>query len=103
MEESKLLIPKDRRVRSQKILQKVRESPCLICGTTPSDPHHLRIVGHQRGLGIKNGDDFTVPLCRKHHEELHSFGSEALFFALHGVDFEVVLAQMEKTNGASKD
>lgn len=44
---------------------------------------------------MKNGDDFTIPLCRKHHEELHLFGDEALFLALHGVDHMLILAQMK--------
>jgi hypothetical protein len=44
------------------------------------------MAGHQRGLGIKNGDNFTIPLCRTHHDKLHMFGSEELFLALHGID-----------------
>lgn len=44
---------------------------------------------------MKNGDDFTIPLCRRHHEELHLFGDEALFLALHGVDHMLILAQMK--------
>lgn len=44
---------------------------------------------------MKNGDDFTIPLCRKHHDELHSFGDEALFLALHGIDHVLILAQMK--------
>ena len=84
------------RLRSQKHLAKVRELPCVICGWIPSDPHHLRSVGHQRGASIKNGDDFTIPLCRKHHEELHMFGSEKLFLDLHGIDAKLILAQMKE-------
>jgi hypothetical protein len=44
---------------------------------------------------MKNGDDFTIPLCRKHHDELHAFGDEALFLALHGIDHVLILAQMK--------
>ncbi|MDK2548025.1 DUF968 domain-containing protein, partial [Escherichia coli] len=34
------------------------------------DPHHL--IGHgQGGMGTKAHDLFVLPLCRKHHDELH--------------------------------
>jgi hypothetical protein len=45
---------------------------------------------------LKNGDDFTIPLCRKHHDELHAFGDEKLFLDLHGIDAKVVLAQIKE-------
>lgn len=73
--------------------------PCCICGAVPSDPHHLRILGHARGLGIKNGDDFTIPLCRTHHDELHDFGSEKLFLDMYGLDAVSIL---DKINGGLK-
>jgi hypothetical protein len=72
----------------------VRTFPCAICGTLPSDAHHLKSVGHLRGAAIKNGDDYTIPLCRKHHEELHHLGSEKLFLALHGIDVIEILRQL---------
>lgn len=77
---------KSDRLRSEKHLASVREAGCCICGYEPSDPHHLRILGHARGLGIKNGDDYTIPLCRTHHDELHMFGDEQLFLDMHGLD-----------------
>lgn len=45
-------------------------------------------------MSLKNGDDFTIPLCRKHHDELHNFGDEELFLALHGVDAALILRQL---------
>ena len=83
------------RLRSSKHLEKVRDFPCVICKNPSVDAHHLRITGHKRGMSIKNSDEFTIPLCRKHHEELHNFGSEALFLALHGIDHMLILAQMK--------
>jgi hypothetical protein len=47
---------------------------CLICGRKPADPHHLRFV-QQRALGRKVSDEFTVPLCRGHHREVHRSGA----------------------------
>src|SRR5262249_39112380 len=48
---------------------------CLICGRSPSDAHHLRF-GQPRALGRKVSDEFTVPLCRVHHRELHRGSDE---------------------------
>jgi hypothetical protein len=38
-------------------------------------PTHLRFA-QPRGLGQKVSDEFTVPLCREHHRELHRAGKE---------------------------
>lgn len=51
-------------------------------------------------MSLKNGDDFTIPLCRRHHDELHNFGDEKLFLALHGVDAALILRQL---NGGDDD
>ena len=48
---------------------------CLVCGRQPSDPHHLRFA-QPRAIGLKVSDEFTVPLCRGHHRELHQAGNE---------------------------
>jgi hypothetical protein len=39
-----------------------------------------------RGLGLKVSDEFTVPLCRGHHRELHRAGNEPQWWAARGVD-----------------
>jgi hypothetical protein len=49
--------------------------PCLICGRRPSDAHHVRF-GQPRALGRKVSDEFTVPLCRVHHRDLHRRSDE---------------------------
>ena len=48
-------------------------------------PHHLRFVQH-RALGRKVSDEFTVPLCRGHHREVHRSGNEAAWWTNAGVD-----------------
>ena len=53
----------------------VASQPCLVCGRTPSDAHHIKF-SQPRGLGLKVSDEFTVPLCRIHHRELHLVGDE---------------------------
>jgi hypothetical protein len=64
------------RRRSKAHLAFVASQPCVICKVTPCDAHHLKIA-QPRSLGRKVSDEFTVPLCRKHHPELHKHGNEA--------------------------
>ena len=64
------------RRRSKGHLLFVGSQPCLICRRVPSDAHHLKFA-QPRALGRKVSDEFTVPLCRAHHQELHLRGNEA--------------------------
>jgi len=76
-----LALPKDPvRKRSKAHLSFVRGQPCLICQQTPSDPHHLKFA-QPRALGRKVSDEFTVPLCRPHHQDLHRCGNEKAWWA----------------------
>ncbi|MEY9594028.1 hypothetical protein ABIA06_006319 [Bradyrhizobium yuanmingense] len=68
------------RKRSKAHLLFVREQPCLVCRQTPCDAHHLTFA-QPRALGRKVSDEFTVPLCRAHHEELHRHGNERAWWA----------------------
>ncbi|MCS3759036.1 ERF family protein [Bradyrhizobium centrosematis] len=68
------------RKRSKAHLLFVREQPCLVCRQTPCDAHHLTFA-QARTLGRKVSDEFTVPLCRAHHEELHRHGNERAWWA----------------------
>jgi hypothetical protein len=63
------------RRRDKDHLKFVSRQPCLVCGRMPADPHHLRFA-QPRALGRKASDEFTVPLCRVHHRELHRQGDE---------------------------
>jgi hypothetical protein len=85
IDKSVLAFPELRRHRDKTHLRFVAKQPCLICGRQPCDAHHLRFA-QSRGLGIKVGDEFTVPLCRGHHRELHRAGNEATWWRTKGVD-----------------
>ena len=68
-------INKPTRYRSKEHLRFVSGQPCLVCGRQPCDAHHLRFA-QSRAVGRKVSDEFTVPLCRVHHRELHRSGNE---------------------------
>jgi len=71
--------------RSRSYLKHIRSFACLICGREGEHAHHLRHA-EQQGWGIKNSDEFAVPLCAKHHMDCHTTGNESLWWALHGID-----------------
>jgi ERF superfamily len=56
--------------RNKAHLAFVAAQACLICKRSPCDAHHLKFA-QPRSLGRKVSDEFTVPLCRKHHQDLH--------------------------------
>jgi hypothetical protein len=73
-------LTKPRRRRSKAHLAFVAAQPCLVCQRTPCDAHHLKFA-QPKALGRKVSDEFTVPLCREHHHELHRHGNEAAWWA----------------------
>src|SRR6266851_5069887 len=66
---------KPMRRRNTAHLAFVGAQPCLVCQRSPCDAHHLKFA-QPRSLGRKVSDEFTVPLCRDHHRELHRQGNE---------------------------
>jgi ERF superfamily len=85
IDKSKLRFGEERRRRDKMHLRLVALQPCLICGRTPSDAHHLRFA-QPRGMGLKTSDEFTVPLCRIHHRDNHRFGDEVAWWARAAID-----------------
>ena len=77
-------LPKTSRLRDKRHLAFVAAQPCLVCRRAPSDAHHLKFA-QPRALGRKVSDQFTVPLCRAHHEELHRTGNELSWWANIGI------------------
>jgi hypothetical protein len=82
---SVLVFPEPRRVRDRDHIRHVIKQPCLVCGRRPSDPHHLRFA-QARALSRKVSDEFTVPLCRTHHREIHRCGDEGSWWQNTGTD-----------------
>jgi hypothetical protein len=76
-------------MRSKKHLDFIRSLPCLVCGDDQgSDACHVRYSEYPKvnpGIGAKPGDEFTVPMCRRHHSYQHR-GSETQFWASLGID-----------------
>jgi hypothetical protein len=85
IDKSELPHPEPRRIRDREHVRLVTKKACLVCGRLPSDPHHLRFA-QSRAMGRKVSDEFTVPLCRGHHREVHRSGDEAAWWRRQGVD-----------------
>jgi ERF superfamily len=80
-----LTLPTPRRIRDRDHVKSVAKQACLVCGRRPADAHHLRFA-QSPALGRKVSDEFTVPLCRGHHREVHRCGDEAAWWDRTGID-----------------
>jgi hypothetical protein len=85
IDKSALPFLEPRRIRDRDHIRYVARQPCLICGRQPCDAHHLRFT-QSRALGRKVSDEFTVPLCRGHHREIHRYGDEIAWWNKAGID-----------------
>jgi hypothetical protein len=85
VDKSILEVAAPRRYRNREHLRSIVKMPCLVCGRKPSDPHHLRYA-QPRALGRKASDEFTVPLCRMHHREVHRDGDERAWWKAANID-----------------
>jgi hypothetical protein len=87
------------RLRDKDHRRFVLRQPCLVCGRVPSDPHHLTFT-QPRALGRRVSDEFTVPICRLHHRELHRSGDEAAWWRRLNIDpVPVALRLWQQTRG----
>jgi hypothetical protein len=85
VDKSVLTVPTPRRIRDRDHVKSVAKQPCLVCGRRPADAHHLRFA-QSPALGHKVSDEFTVPLCRGHHREVHRCGDEVAWWENRGID-----------------
>lgn len=63
---------KQPRIKNKKLLKEMQDSPCAVCGQSPSDPHHIR----SKGAWGSDTKDNLIPLCRIHHTEIHAIGKK---------------------------
>jgi hypothetical protein len=85
IDKSVLTISEPRRLRDKAHLKFVGSQPCLICARSPADAHHLKFT-QPRAMGRKVSDEFTVPLCRTHHRDIHRFGDEVAWWERRAID-----------------
>ena len=85
VDKAELAVSEPRRIRDKEHLQFVASKPCLICGRTPSQAHHIRFA-QARALGRKVSDEWTVPVCATHHRSLHDGGDEERWWKERKVD-----------------
>ena len=91
--ESFMLRPKRRRWECEKYTRWVKAQPCACCGQQADDPHHL--IGHgQGGMGTKSHDLFVLPLCRRHHDELHA--DTVAFEKKYGSQLELIFRFLDR-------
>jgi hypothetical protein len=101
IDKSLLPIAEPKRLRDKSHLKFVASQACLICGRQPSDPHHLRFA-QLRALGMKVSDEFTVPLCRGHHRQLHQAGNEVAWWEGLNINaLEIAKTLWEQTHSKS--
>jgi hypothetical protein len=101
IDKSELAIAEPKRLRDKAHLKFVASQPCLVCGRQPSDPHHLRFA-QPRAMGLKVSDEFTVPLCRTHHGQLHQAGNEVAWWEdLHIDALEIARGFWEQSRSVS--
>jgi hypothetical protein len=90
---------KPRRSRDKDHLRFITRQPCTMCGRKPCEAHHIRFA-QPRALGRRVSDEFTVPLCRIHHRELHRQGDEAAWWGKANVDpIPIALKFWQQTRG----
>jgi hypothetical protein len=95
------IIGKPVRERDREHLKFVAAQPCLVCGRTPCDPHHIKFA-EQRAMGRRVSDRFTVPICRLHHRELHRRGNERAWWQRLGIDpLAIAAALWAKTHSVA--
>ena len=85
IDKSQLALSEPRRLRDKDHLRYVASQPCIVCNRILAEAHHVRFA-QPKAFGTKVSDEFTVPLCRDHHRELHNNGNERAWWHDMGVD-----------------
>ncbi len=68
---------KERPGMSEPHLALVRKLPCTVCLSMPAGTvHHLKSETGERGMGVRSTDQWGVPMCMIHHEEVERAGTK---------------------------
>ena len=95
--------PKPRRSRDKDHLRFISRQPCTVCGRQPCEAHHIRFA-QPSALGRRVSDEFTVPLCRVHHRELHRIGNERSWWDQLNIDpVPIALRFWQQTRGVASE
>ena len=90
------------RLRDKEHCKFVATQPCVVCGRTPSEAHHIRFA-QPRAVGRKVSDEYTVPVCRLHHRDLHTYGDEASWWAAVSIDPLPIALQLWRKSRSHSD
>lgn len=94
----KMGVREPEQIRSWGHLAWVRGHECLLASKGwhkcdgKMEAHHIR-VGNLAGLGLKPGDEHTVPLCSYAHRIVHDLGHES-FEQSYGLKLEQIAADL---------
>ncbi len=92
------------RIKDDRHLAFIRQLPCVCCGdNTTTEAAHIRTGDltygkRHTGGAEKPSDQWTVPLCGKHHREQHS-ASETDFWESQGINPYVVAMSLYLRTG----
>ena len=64
------MFPKKKRVQDKALIEALQDVGCVICDESPNDVHHVTT----RGAGGHDTLQNLMPLCRYHHQKVHSIG-----------------------------
>lgn len=91
--ESFMKRPKRRRWENEKYTRWVKQQQCACCSNPADEPHHLIGYG-MGGMGTKAHDLFVIPLCRRHHDELHA--DTVAFEKRYGSQLELLIRFLDR-------
>jgi hypothetical protein len=95
--------PKPRRNRNKDHLRFISRQPCVVCGRQPCEAHHIRFA-QPSALGRRVSDEYTIPLCRLHHRELHRIGNERSWWDQLKIDpLPIALRFWQQTKGVGAE
>ena len=99
--------PRVREGMSSRHLDDLRALPCAVCGRLVggrSDPHHLLrgLPVKERGMGRRASDQYAIPACRQHHEELHAAADDEAYLTRHGIDGRALARALWAARGDRK-